>query len=551
MQLGLQRQVAAASFATATAFACGGSTTGAGGKFAGAYGGLITQLDGLAGWPSTERSLDDLAALLRACRLAGHVPSRQQLQAADRLLARCVMQPRGTFVPSFWHGRWPAVVELAEAFAALGRKMVAVDEFDVNRGLEHSRLQPAAAVVAAAAATDVFDRVQALCRAGAALRFCFATELFTDTRIPGGLRRESMAMATAAPASAPLRARVLQALLAVTDLPADVPWLPTLAAELADAAAAHADPEDMAALKTVRETRPVSGDTARIAVCVALQTDTGLAARWRAGGLQRQDGVDVDVDMEAVAAVAASLRCGMPLPARVQLLHALNEIRKHGNMPSFVVWLHAVLASSIDLDSSSIHASLRTQRRVAEAYAAAGCGVPEGWLQQLASYGELGGGSSKGAAEALQVVLRAAASGSGAPALASCSGGNANTSSTSSGTATSQMKVLCQLAKLLERNTAAGWLSPQATQAVLGHLQTLAGAAAGRGGINSLAASCGPATAILALAATRPGTPAALDPELLSALSDMADIELPCMVGGEQQQQLAALMNWHTHKQHY
>eukprot|EP00198_Chlamydomonas_reinhardtii_P004523 XP_001693859.1 predicted protein [Chlamydomonas reinhardtii] len=277
-----------------------------------------------------------------------------------------------------------------------------------------------------------------------------------------------------------------QALLAVTDLPADVPWLPTLAAELADAAAAHADPEDMAALKTVRETRPVSGDTARIAVCVALQTDTGLAARWRA-----------------------------------------------------------------DLDSSSIHASLRTQRRVAEAYAAAGCGVPEGWLQQLASYGELGGGSSKGAAEALQVVLRAAASGSGAPALASCSGGNANTSSTSSGTATSQMKVLCQLAKLLERNTAAGWLSPQATQAVLGHLQTLAGAAAGRGGINSLAASCGPATAILALAATRPGTPAALDPELLSALSDMADIELPCMVGGEQQQQLAALMNWHTHKQHY
>ncbi|KAG2443190.1 hypothetical protein HYH02_009267 [Chlamydomonas schloesseri] len=382
--------------------------------------------------------LADLAALLRACRLAGHVPSRRQLAALGAALAAGLHggEDPDTFCMDVGDERWLAIFELAEGFAALGFEpdpagsMLAWAPHDVG-------LAPAAP------AAGLCDRVLAWSRTKAAMDFCYprsepCCELTLQRLV---VDEASVAEAVARPAA------LQQALLAVAGTPpSDIP-------------------------------------TWRSGVRGSVSNRT----QWR-------------YSIGDAGAAAAALRQVLPVPVRAQLLRSLCEGGPRVQFPYIpadfpAVGLRTALATSLASDDcSSIHATLDVQQvDVARAYAAAGICVPEGWLRQLASYSDdvagLGGGDGGEVATALRLMLRAAvgaaAAGDGDGATGATSGAAATAATAAAAAAGIPSELVGQLAAMLQAAADAGRITPAvALQTLLNLLD----------GAQLLPASAGPTT---------------------------------------------------------
>ncbi|KAG2443496.1 hypothetical protein HXX76_001849 [Chlamydomonas incerta] len=497
---------------------------------------LAARLDDVAAAApgSTARSLGELAALLRACRLAGHVPSRTQLRAVGAAASACFLQDMcgsSRYVREY-DERWRSVFELAEGFAALGYKppgLLSQQQGNSSVQASHCVCQARPPAVAAA---GLSRQVQWMCRAEAAMRFCYPESAASEYLAP-----YQRVMSDAADVDAP--PTILQALLAVADdVPSGMEWKPVAAAALADRLFTEQQQGVATAAATTAATALPLDAAGSILACVMLQAgvpDTTLSssALWEAA------------TCDDVGAAADALHRAFPLPARAQLLQALGGGGGSGGagaLPStFHVDLRAALVASLAADSDDIHATLRVQQRVGEACAAAGCGVPEGWLQQLASYSDVDPECSGDMAAALAALLKAAgaaakreAGGSSAAAPASAgaaaaTGATATSSEGERGSSNSiRTEVLEQLAGMLEAAAETGKLQPRAALAALQDLHavvtqqqcTAAMAAAGRYGVIT-----GNVAAVLGAAAAAPsataadGAAVAADAGLLAALA--------------------------------
>ncbi|KAG2443493.1 hypothetical protein HXX76_001846 [Chlamydomonas incerta] len=491
---------------------------------------LNARLDEVAAAPgSAARSLGELAALLRACRLAGHVPSRTQLQGLE---ACSVATAAGYWYAARQSGDpdryWRSVYELAEGFAALGYKPGQASQHVAF--VSHS-VCVASPPRARAAAGGVCGRVHWWCRIEAAMQFCYPASAAVYSESP--CQRVLDEVTAAGAATYP---ELRQVLLAIADLPSNVPWRPVvvgrLAAHIIQAAAQSTAVAAQLAVGPVSDER----DLGRVLECLALHGGVNdgsvSAALQRTSSCRSANGVtnymtlsrwkrSSSVVMWQAAANAwevhtawKALQYAFPLPVRAQLLQALGGgggSGEAGAPPStFHVDLRELLAVSLEADNDDIHATLRVQQRVGEACAAAGCGVPEGWLQQLASYGDaVGGGCSSGGsgssssskaaevAAALSAVLkaagaaarRAAADGGGGTAAASGAGFWINPYGSYDSydsyddmddirDCSAQAALLGQLASMVVRVTAGGHLTPHAALEAMHDLHAMATAVA-------------------------------------------------------------------------
>ncbi|KAG2443491.1 hypothetical protein HXX76_001844 [Chlamydomonas incerta] len=563
---------------------------------------LNARLDEVAAAPgSAARSLGELAALLRACRLAGHVPSRTQLQGLE---ACSVATAAGYWYAARQSGDpdryWRSVYELAEGFAALG--------YQPGQASQHVAFVSHSVCVASpppatAAAGGVCGRVHWWCRIEAAMQFCYPASAAVYSESP--CQRVLDEVTAAGAATYP---ELLQVLLAVADLPSSVPWRPVvvgrLAAHIIQAAAQSTAVAAQLAVGPVSDER----DLGRVLECLALHGGVNdgsvSAALQRTSSCRSANGVtnymtlsqwkrsssvvmwQASANTWEVHTAWQALQYAFPLPVRAQLLQALGGGGGSGGAgapPStFHVDLRELLAVSLEADNDDIHATLRVQQRVGEACAAAGCGVPEGWLQQLASYGDaVGGGCSSGGsgssssskaaevAAALSAVLkaagaaarRAAADGGGGTAAASGAGfwinpyGSYDSYDSDDDMdgirdSSAQAALLGQLASMVVRVTAGGHLTPHAALEAMRDLHAMAtavAAAAGGGADDDcVSASGAPAAAVLELpsAASPPAQGSGGLKALVEALEGLASTAaLPPLLLGSRRRQLQALLD--------
>ena len=510
-----------------------GSTTAAAGvRNAHAISGNLDARLGELGGSACDPS--ELAALLRACRLAGHVPSRKRLQGLDAAFLgsclACVLRKRTKkFYGSF--ELWRSVYELAEGFAALGYQPATASRNFVVACRNVDQVSPPPEVAAAAAA-DVYGRVQWWCRVEAGMSFCYPeSRALPSTSFL--MESEDDAMTS--------EGCGLELLLAVADLPPDVLGRSEVLAGVLANSLHHRHTVARPTLSALLLAGELGGRTALAYVleCLAVQAGarggTRIASRsWESSSSHEP--------LPANAA-AQALRRTFTLPVRAALLQALSEAPPS----SFYQELRTALTKSLDLDSSSIHASLGVQQRVAQAYTAADCGVPEGWLQQLASYGDvMRGGSSEGMAEALVAMLAAASS-----AAAEGAGGRdcgdsgecgdddpATQEHAISASSIPPQQLLGRLAVMLEDAAAAGDLPPSEALAALRHVHALAEAAEDAEGC--FAATRASTAAVLKLGSAPSTPPASLQP-LVAAMEEVASEALPLLLLGSRLRQLQAL----------